>query len=324
MNGPRIGVSACLLGRNVRYDGGHRRDDFLADELSHHVQWVPVCPEVEIGLGTPRPRIDLTQTGAGVRLIQEGQDITGRMETYAQSRLSEPDLAATPDGSLSGYLFKSRSPSCGIGDVRVVEKDGAEKNDGFGLFARAFRDRNPSVPIFDEGAFADPYAREAAVCAFFTMHRWHERHPDGTLVEFHRAHRTLLIARDPSAVVELDRWLEASTNAVDETPDRKSASLAHYERSLARIVQRVPDQPGHARALTALVDEFDRLLPTGGRERREAHAVVQHLVNLYPDRADLAETIGQLSALGVFHAPEITASIYVNPHPAELSLYRGL
>jgi uncharacterized protein YbbK (DUF523 family)/uncharacterized protein YbgA (DUF1722 family) len=288
------------------------------------VQWVPVCPEVEIGLGTPRPRIDLTRTGTSLRLIQEGQDITSRMEAYTRTRLSESDLAATPIGSLCGYLFKSRSPSCGIGDVRVVERDGAQRNDGFGLFARAFRDRNPSVPTFDEGAFADPYAREAAVCAFFTMHRWHEHHQDGTLVEFHRAHRTLLIARDPVAVAELDRWLEASANAGDETPERKSKSRAHYERSLARIVQRVPDQTGHARALMAVVDEFDRLLPTGGRERREAHSVVQHLVNLYPDRADLAETISQLSALAAYHAPEIVASAYVNPHPRGLSLYRGL
>jgi uncharacterized protein YbbK (DUF523 family)/uncharacterized protein YbgA (DUF1722 family) len=279
------------------------------------VRWIPVCPEVEIGLGTPRPRIQLVQTSdGGARMIQQGRDITSRMEAYSRSRLSQENLSPASDDPICGYLFKARSPSCGIGDVRQLAPDGTERADGFGLFARAFRDRYPSVPIFDETALEDPYLREGAIAAFFTMERWHNRRArGGSLSEFHRAHRALLAAHDMEAVAELDRWLDVASD-----------DPASYETQLSRIVQKAPDQQRHRRALVMLAEEFDRLLPPGGREGREARAAVHHLVSLYPEHADLAETIEKLDQLGALHAPALCANAYLHPHPKDLSLYRGL
>src|SRR5690606_21508009 len=150
--------------------------------------------------------------------------ITSRMDEYARARLADPDLEAP----LCGYLFKARSPSCGIGDVRVLHEDGRESADGFGLFARAFRERHPTVPLFDESTLGDPYAREAAVCAFFAMQRWRDhRAAGGSVQEFERAHRVFLTARDPSH------------RTIDEV-------------ELAEMLLRVRGREDHARALAAL------------------------------------------------------------------------
>ena len=348
MNVPRVGISACLLGRNVRYDGGHRREVFFADRLGAHVEWVPICPEEEIGLGTPRSRIDLWQSASAVepRMIQDGRDITNRMEKYARRRLSDPDVAgsvsgggvaqAAPDeetsGSwapLCGYVFKARSPSCGIRDVRLLMQEGTVREDGVGLFARAFHERYPETPIFDEAVFADPYASEAAVTALFTMHRWQRAGKGGgTTAEFHRTHRTLLLSRDPTALARLDRLVGSTSDpvAAEETtfapPDTELR--LRYGRWLAELLQRVPGRRDHERALAALVDEIGALLPPGGREGREVRAVAQHLVRRYPGESDLAGVITALAELAELHVPGRLQDAYLTPHPAALSLYRGL
>jgi uncharacterized protein YbbK (DUF523 family) len=147
---PRVGISRCLLGEAVRYDGTDKRADDLVREIGEYVEWVPVCPEVEIGMGTPREPIHLVQAADGVvsgtqrvRLVgvESGTDWTGRMDDWARERVR--GLQAL---HLSGYIFKARSPSCGIGDMP-------------GLFARAVMEAMPDLPIADEDDLADPHAR---------------------------------------------------------------------------------------------------------------------------------------------------------------------
>jgi uncharacterized protein YbbK (DUF523 family) len=159
---PRVGISRCLLGDAVRYDGTHKRDDALIGALGRHVEWVPVCPEVEVGMGTPREPIRLVarregvpSAGAVVWLIgvSSGRDWTERMHAWARERAH-----ALIPLDLAGYIFKARSPSCGIHGVPV--HDGDVEREGRGLFAQALIDALPDLPVADEEGLADPRARE--------------------------------------------------------------------------------------------------------------------------------------------------------------------
>lgn len=152
---PRIGISRCLLGEHVRYDGGHKLDRFLVETLSRFVEWVPVCPEVEIGLSTPREAMQLVGDPRAPHLITitSGVDHTEAMEQFSRRRLRELEALA-----LSGFVFKTGSPSCGIRQVPLYNKQGIETPDGIGLFARAFMEHFPLVPVEDEDRLHDPQA----------------------------------------------------------------------------------------------------------------------------------------------------------------------
>ena len=147
----RIGISQCLLGDKVRYDGGHKRDNFLIEALGRHVEWVPVCPEVELGLGTPRAPMRLVGNPQAPRLITitTGIDHTDAMNSFARQRIRQ--LQAL---DLCGYVFKADSPSCGITQVPLFNQD-IKTNDGVGLFARAFIEYFPLIPIEEESRLHD-------------------------------------------------------------------------------------------------------------------------------------------------------------------------
>jgi len=170
----RIGVSACLLGEEVRYNGGHKRDGFLTDVLGCYVEWVSVCPEVEMGLGTPRPAMRLVRIGRGevpegIRLIvpETGADHTELMRSWARRRVEE--LAAA---DLDGYILKSDSPSCGMERVKLFPEDGGEPTlDARGLFAEALMRRLPELPVEEEGRLNDPMLRESFIARVFLHQR---------------------------------------------------------------------------------------------------------------------------------------------------------
>ena len=147
----RIGISQCLLGDKVRYDGGHKRDSFLIEALGWHVEWVPVCPEAELGLGTPREPMRLVGDLQAPRLvtITTGLDHTDAMNRFARQRVRQLEAV-----DLSGYVFKADSPSCGIAQVPLFNQD-IETNDVVGLFARAFREYFPLIPIEEESRLHD-------------------------------------------------------------------------------------------------------------------------------------------------------------------------
>ena len=149
----RIGISQCLLGDPVRYDGGHKRDTLLADTLSQRVDWVPVCPEVEAGLGVPREPMRLEGTAALPRLVTStsGVDHTAAMHRFSARRLRELERL-----DLSGFVLKARSPSCGIGMVPLVNVQGIETREGIGLFAQALIAHFPLLPVEDEDRLHDP------------------------------------------------------------------------------------------------------------------------------------------------------------------------
>ncbi len=154
---PRIGVSSCLLGERVRYDGGHKLDRTVVRELGPAVEWVPVCPEVELGLGTPRPPIRLERDGATLRLVEpeSRRDLTAEMRSFARQR-----VRALARKGLCGYVLKSGSPSCGSEGVAVRDADGQPVEPEPGLFAQELMRQLPDLPVTDEESLADAGLRQ--------------------------------------------------------------------------------------------------------------------------------------------------------------------
>ena len=160
----RIGISSCLLGENVRYDGGHKLDRFLVDTLGQYVEYVPVCPEVECGLGVPRESMHLVGDPEDPRIVttRTDVDLTERMTSWAVNRIEE-----LRSEGLSGFVFKSRSPSCGMECVEVILENGRSVKPGVGIFARMFVENFPHIPVEDERTLGDPETRENFYKAIF-------------------------------------------------------------------------------------------------------------------------------------------------------------
>jgi uncharacterized protein YbgA (DUF1722 family)/uncharacterized protein YbbK (DUF523 family) len=202
----RLGVSTCLLGEQVRYDGGHKLDQFLVNTLGRFVEWVPVCPEFEVGLGVPRESLRLIGNPEAPRLIapKSGQDYTERMQTWALKRLEE--LAAV---KLHGFVFKKNSPSSGLFRVRVYNDKGMPKRVGTGIFPREMMKRFPLLPLEEEGRLHDMQLRENFIERVFVYYRWtcllEEDPTPGGLVRFHTAHKLTLMAHSPSHYQEMGR-----------------------------------------------------------------------------------------------------------------------
>ncbi|MEU0519563.1 DUF523 and DUF1722 domain-containing protein [Streptosporangium sp. NPDC006007] len=196
-------MSSCLMGEPVRFNGGHSRDRFLSGELDAHVDWVRVCPEMEIGLGTPRETLRLERSTAGPRLVtrKTGADLTDRMTELATRRARALDV--------DGYVFKSRSPSCGVHGIPVYAGETAVERGGRGLFAAHVLDTHPLLPVEDEGRLNDALLRETFVERIFAHARlrallesdWHAR----DLVAFHSRHKMQMLAHDPALYREAGR-----------------------------------------------------------------------------------------------------------------------
>ncbi|MFC5834514.1 YbgA family protein [Nonomuraea insulae] len=215
---PRVAVSSCLLGEPVRHNGGHSRSRFLTDHLAPFVDWVPICPEMEIGLGAPRESLRLERSPAGPRLMtrRSGRDLTPAMTTLAGERTARLDV--------DGYVFKAKSPSCGIHGIPVYAGDAPVTRQHRGLFADAVIEALPLLPVEDEGRLNDAVLREAFTERVFAHARlrdlldgdWRPR----DLVGFQARHKMQLLAHSPSGYRETGRLAaEAGTRPRDELAD---------------------------------------------------------------------------------------------------------
>jgi uncharacterized protein YbbK (DUF523 family) len=202
----RLGVSRCLLGEAVRFDGGHKRDNFLTEVLGRYVEWVPICPEVEAGLGTPREAMRLVGDSQHPRLvtIKSGADHTHAVKRMTANRLQELEELA-----LSGYVFKKDSPSCGMQRVHIYNEQGMSGRNGVGLFARAFIEQFTLIPVEEEGRLCDPTLRENFIERVFCYRRWQDLMHTGltkqALMRFHTVHKYLLLAHSPQQYEMLGR-----------------------------------------------------------------------------------------------------------------------
>jgi uncharacterized protein YbbK (DUF523 family) len=228
----RVGVSACLLGHEVRWDGGHKRDRFVTDTLGRWVEWVPVCPELELGLGVPREPIRLEGDPAAPRLVapKSGTDHTAAMLRFARARVEQ--LVAD---DLSGYVLKKDSPSCGMERVKVYDANRVLSKSGQGLFAEVLLRRCPLLPVAEEGHLQDTRLRENFIERVFAYHRlrrfFASRWQVADLAAFHSAEKFLLLAHDPPAYRALGRLVAGAKRA--EARDRLAA--AYQEGFMAAL-----------------------------------------------------------------------------------------
>ncbi len=200
----RLGISTCLLGEQVRYDGGHKHDRFLTDVLGPYVEWVSVCPELEVGMGVPREAVRLVGPASAPKMvgIDSGTDWTDRMLAWSRRRVNQFGKM-----KLSGYVLKSKSPSCGMERVKVYNAKGMAAKDGMGLFADVFIKGHPLIPVEEEGRLNDPHLRDNFIVRVFAYHRLQKlmggKFTVGKLVQFHTAEKYLLLAHSPKYYREL-------------------------------------------------------------------------------------------------------------------------
>lgn len=202
----KLGISTCLMGEPVRYDGQHKHDHYLTDILGKYVRWVPVCPEVECGLTVPREAMHLTGNPEAPSLVtvRTGIDLTAQMRKWCAKRLDELESE-----ELCGFVFKSKSPSSGLLRVKVFNAKGVPSKNGVGLFARAFTERFPLLPVEEEGRLHDPCLRDRFIDHVAIYSRWRQYlNTDGSvkgLQNFHARHKYMIMAHSPKDVAALGR-----------------------------------------------------------------------------------------------------------------------
>ena len=306
----RLGISRCLLGEPVRYDGGHKRDHFLVDVLGQHVEWIPVCPEVEAGFGTPRESMRLVDDVAEPRLmtVRSHHDHTDRMRRYTRKRVR--DLHAL---NLSGYVFKKDSPSCGIRRVRVYTRDGRLLGTGNGLFAEAFQRVFPLTPIEEEGRLRDLGLRENFIERVFGYHRWqvlNARLTRGRLVTFHMAHKYLLLAHSQRHYRELGRLVANAKRHSARELARTYGQLFMETLAVKATIRK------HVNVLQHLAGHFKGSLSSA--TRGELHQVIgEYQKGFVPLSVPVTLLRHYVRLLDV---PYLRDQVYLAPHPKELTL----
>jgi len=332
----RIGVSSCLLGDAVRYDGGHKLDPFVARELGRWVEWVSVCPEVEVGLGVPRAAIRLEDHADGVHLVEptSGADHTRAMTRYAARR-----VRALRREGLDGYVFKKGSPSCGPSHVRVYPEPSAARHTareharnsgtgperpkkhpkqrprprrgGAGLFAAELARQCPTVAVEDESRLNDPAARDSFIERVFCANRWRVLTAHGCtrarLLTFHTAHRMQLLAHNKAGT----RRMEHLVRQAGVLPGREL--FACYEKELHRTLCTKSTPNRHANVLRLALGYFEKELSAPEKEEilRAIDGLRNGLVPLVVPLTLLRSTIRR------FGQAYLGKQLYFDPHPEE-------
>jgi uncharacterized protein YbgA (DUF1722 family)/uncharacterized protein YbbK (DUF523 family) len=307
----RIGVSKCLLGEPVRYDGQHKHDHFITDTLGRYFDFVGVCPEVECGLGVPRESMRLIGEPANPRLVttRTGLDLTARMQAWVANRVEE---LAKED--LSGFIFKSRSPSSGMENVKVYNDNGGVSGKAPGLFAKAFMARFPNLPCEDEGRLNDPDLRENFIERVFTLWRFRQAFRASqtlaTLMTFHARNKLLIQSHHEALMREMGRGL-AGLKARETR-----AFFPQYETRLMRALKTLATVSKHTNILQHMAgylrDEVD------DADRKELAGIIE---DYHQGLVPLIVPVTMLRHYVVKHGiTYLLDQYYLNPHPLELKL----
>ncbi|MBU1243409.1 DUF523 and DUF1722 domain-containing protein [Myxococcota bacterium] len=307
----RIGVSSCLLGNPVRFDGGHKLNHWIADILGKHVEFIPVCPEVECGMGIPREAMHLAGDPVTPRLVtvRSGVDLTERMLGYSRRRVEE--LAAE---DLCGFIFKSDSPSSGMERVKVYGAPGSSPlKRGVGLFARSFMERFPLVPVEEEGRLNDPKLRENFIESLFTLRRWRDFRAAPTAagwIGFHAAHKYLLMSHSVPLLKALGKLVATPRKA--DLP----VQLASYEVLLLTCLRTKPTVSRHVNVLQHLLGYFKNDI--SAKEKTELLEVISNY------QAGFVPLIVPVTLLRhharLYEKTYLLDQVYLDPHPVELAL----
>jgi len=307
----KLGISTCLLGENVRYDGGHKLDWFLTDTLGQYVEYVPVCPEVECGLPIPRESMHLEGDPGSPRLvtIRTKQDITDRMVKWAQKRVVDLEKE-----ELCGFIFKSDSPSSGMERIRVYNEKGMAVKNGVGIFARIFMDHFPLLPVEDEGRLHDPKLRENFIERIFTLKRWREvlikKESRGNLVDFHTQHKLLILSHSPKHHQMMGRLVAKSKKL------QIKDLYQQYQTLLLESLELKTTPKKNANVLMHMMGYFKEKLSSD--EKQELLEVIDHY------RQEYIPLIVPMTLINhyvrKYDQPYLKQQVYLHPHPNELQL----
>lgn len=306
-----LGISSCLLGENVRFDGGHKRDAYINGTLSAYFDFYPFCPEVEIGLGVPRAAIQLIKTANAIRCVGTKDptlDVTERLHLLPQQQ-------AERFANLCGYIVKKDSPSCGMSRVKVHNGQHYERQ-GIGIYTQALMQSHPLLPVEEEGRLGDPSLRENFIQRVYVLHRWKSMLASGLtvpkLTQFHAQHKLIIMSHADYSV--LGKLLANATH-------HNLADIArHYSLTLMNILKKVASRSNHVNVLQHIQGYLKKTLSTD-------------------DKAELCEVIeryrqGEIPLIvpitllkhhfRQFPDPYIEASYYMSPYPQTLQLINQL
>ncbi len=305
-----IGVSSCLLGNEVRYDGGHKHDRYITETLGRYLSFVPVCPEVECGLPIPREAMRLVGEVDRPRLVtnKTGVDHTDRMLTWARKKVAELEKE-----NLCGFIFKNRSPSSGMERVKVYDVNNVPRAVGVGIFARAFKDHFPLLPTEEEGRLHDPLLRENFIEQIFVYQRWREVADAPTaakLISFHTTHKLLLMAHSEKHTREMGRLMaQAGSLELDTFIER-------YQELLMAAMSLKPTTKKHVNVLQHMMGFFKKLISAD--EKQELLSVIEQFRN------NIVPLIVPVTLINhyirKYQEPYLMEQHYLNPHPLELKL----
>jgi uncharacterized protein YbgA (DUF1722 family)/uncharacterized protein YbbK (DUF523 family) len=312
---PVVGISACLLGHNVRYDGGHKADTFIINSLSEHLNFKPLCPETGIGLSVPRPTIRLLGDPSQPRLVgvvDRNWDLTEKMQNYAIEQTKQLN-------HLCGYILKKNSPSCGMERVKVYSEQGTHAiRKGSGIFAGILMQELPQLPVEEEGRLNDSVLRENFINRIYVYHRWQGLLQRGItaagLINFHAMHKYLVMAHSQASYQRLGRLLsDLSGNSLKPIADA-------YINELMLTLQRRVNRSRHVNVLQHIMgylktsiskeDKSELLASIESYRREEVPLIVpitlfKHYFRRHPD-------------------DYMSRQVYLEPHPPKLGLRNSI
>ena len=307
----RLGISSCLLGENVRYDGGHKRDRFIIETLGQFVEFVPVCPEVECGLPVPRESMHLAGDPQSPRLVTTRSKIdhTERMVHWARKRVGELEKE-----NLCGFVFKSNSPSSGMERVKIYNEHGMAQKTGVGMFARAFMDHFPLIPVEEDGRLHDIRLRENFIELIFALKRWRElldhHQSRGKLVAFHTQHKLLILSHSQKHSTILGKLVAEAKNIPAEQ------LYSQYQMFFMEALRLKTTIKKNINVLQHMMGYFKRQLSAD--EKQE----ILETIDQY--RSEYIPLIVPLTLIKhyvrKYDQTYLKQQLYLNPHPLELKL----
>ncbi|MEJ4043162.1 YbgA family protein [Erwinia sp. SLM-02] len=318
-----VGISACLLGERVRFDGGHKRSVFAAEELAPYLHYEPVCPEMAIGLPAPRPALRLTQGEEGEVALRfsngkesgvGGQDsaVTEKMQSFSAEKIAQLH-------HLCGYIVCAKSPSCGMERVRVYQPDNNNNSkEGVGIFTRELMAQMPWLPVEEDGRLHDPILRENFVARVYALHEFNQLWAGGLtrakLMDYHSRYKLLLLAHSQPKyreigpfVAKMDRW-----ESLEE--------FAFAYRQLLMDLMKLPaSRSNHTNVLMHVQGYFRRELNSPQRQE------LSTLIDSY--RRGIQPLLAPMTLLKHYMAqyphPWLTGQRYFSPYPEALRLRYG-
>jgi uncharacterized protein YbgA (DUF1722 family)/uncharacterized protein YbbK (DUF523 family) len=311
----KVGISSCLMGNKVRFDGGHKHSRMCTDNLSRYFDFVSECPEMGIGMGTPRKPIRLigdVDAPEVVAVHDNSINYTEKMREFSNQKAQE-----TSD--LCGYIFMKNSPSCGLFRVKVYQENGyPAATPGRGVYANAITQANPLLPVEESGRLSDANLRENFIARVYAYHNWQQLKQQGlskhNIIEFHASYKYSLMAHAPASYLELGQFLaDAGNYDIDELAER-------YFPMLMTSLTKLATRKSHTNVLMHLQGYLKKILPS--REKQELAGIIEQYRTA---QIPLIVPITMLKHHFNNHPnPYIAKQAYLQPYPDDLSLRNAI